>query len=339
MNKESKEMARRNSSVSDRLEYFIVQCVASVVAVMPWTVLDWCGGALGWLFYVVDGPHRRLTQENLQVAFPLKSKQECRTCARATFVHFGQVVLNLLKFWKFSPEQMSARVEFVGSEHVEQAQTEGRGILFCTGHFGCWELQALVHALRFQPMAVLARPLDNTFLNEYLETIRTSTGNSVIYRRGSLRRVLRKLAEGGGVGMLIDQHIQGRDAIYVDFFNRPAATTSALAALAARTGAKVIPLFALPLQGGRYQMIYEHAVEPPEDSSDKEMQAFTQRCTNVLETYVRQHPHLWLWMHRRWRDVEPNSDQTISASPTTSSNGKSVTSGQNNFVTDELPDL
>jgi hypothetical protein len=24
----------------------------------------------------------------------------------------------------------------------------------------------------------------------------------------------------------------------------------------------------------------------------------------VLEMYVRRHPDLWLWMHRRWRDGE-----------------------------------
>ena len=67
-------MARRKSGFSDRFEYFIVRCVATVVEVLPWTVLNWCGGALGWVFYVVDGPHRRLTQENLQAAFPLKSE-------------------------------------------------------------------------------------------------------------------------------------------------------------------------------------------------------------------------------------------------------------------------
>jgi hypothetical protein len=24
--------------------------------------------------------------------------------------------------------------------------------------------------------------------------------------------------------------------------------------------------------------------------------------------YVRRHPQLWLWMHRRWRDEEPAAD-------------------------------
>ena len=85
----------------------------------------------------------------------------------------------------------------------------------------------------------------------------------MIYRQGTIRRVMRMLQAGHGVAVLIDQHIQSRDAIYVDFFERPAATTSAVAALALRTGAPVVPVFALPLGGGRYRMIYEHPVEPP----------------------------------------------------------------------------
>jgi KDO2-lipid IV(A) lauroyltransferase len=101
--------------------------------------------------------------------------------------------------------------------------------------------------------------------------------------------------------MLIDQHIQMPDAVMVDFFNRPAATTLALAVLAQRTGAPVIPAFALPLGPGRYKLIYEHPVDPPMEDTPEAVRDFTQRCTDVLEMYVRRHPELWLWMHRRWR--------------------------------------
>ena len=115
--------------------------------------------------------------------------------------------------------------------------------------------------------------------------------------------MLRALAAGQGVAMLIDQHMHSADAIYVDFFERPAATTSMLAALALRTGAPVVPVFALPLPGGRYRLIYEHAVPPPDQDSPDAVREFTQRCTDVLEMYVRRHPSQWLWMHRRWRDA------------------------------------
>jgi KDO2-lipid IV(A) lauroyltransferase len=97
--------------------------------------------------------------------------------------------------------------------------------------------------------------------------------------------------------------MQSPDALDVDFFERPASTTSTLARLALRTRAPVVPLFALPLPGGRYRMIYEHPVEPPREDTPDAVREFTQRCTDVLEMYVRRHPELWLWMHRRWRDA------------------------------------
>jgi KDO2-lipid IV(A) lauroyltransferase len=192
---------------------------------------------------------------------------------------------------------------------VRSAYAHGRGVLFVTGHFGYWELQALVHALKLQPMAVMARALDNPLLHRLLEDLRTQTGNSVIYRQGTLRRAMRLLQSGEGVGVLIDQHIASRDAIPVDFFNRPAATTPIVAALALRTGARIVPLFALPLGGGRYRMIYEHAIEPPPEGSPDPIRELTQRCTDVLEMYVRRHPELWLWMHRRWRDEATSSER------------------------------
>ena len=204
---------------------------------------------------------------------------------------------------------MLARVEFEGEDLVRQAHAQGKGVLFVTGHFGFWELQAMVHALRLPPMAVLARTLDNRALNLLLEGMRTRTGNMVIYRQGAIRRAMRLLKAGYGVGILIDQHIQSRDAIYVNFFNRPAATTPAVAALAIRTGAPVVPLFALPLGAGRYRMIYERPIDPPPEGTADAVHQLTQQCTDVLEGYVRRHPELWLWMHRRWRDngesVEP----------------------------------
>jgi KDO2-lipid IV(A) lauroyltransferase len=157
----------------------------------------------------------------------------------------------------------------------------------------------------------VARPLDNPYLHAMLERIRTCTGNTVIYRQGGLRRVLRDLQSNRGVAMLIDQHLHS-DAVSVEFFNRPAATTSALAALALRTGAPVIPVFALPLPGGRYRLIYDRPVPAPETKGPEAIQEFTQRCTDVLEMYVRRDPHLWLWMHRRWRAAEPASAEHAS---------------------------
>ncbi len=271
---------------------------------LPMSAVLGAGTTLGRAFHTFDRKHRRLALQNLDAAFPSRPAAERAAIARDMFEHFGRLLTVLLKFSTMQPAEMLAHVEFEGEERVRAAHALGKGVLLFTGHFGYWEINALVHALVLDPMAVLARPLDNTMLHDLLEQVRGRTGNSVIYRRGAVRRVLRALAANQAVAVLIDQHIQTADAVYVDFFNRRAATTSALAALAMRTGAPVIPVFALPLPGGRFRMVYEHAVDPPNPAHPEALRDFTQRCTDVLEMYVRRYPGLWLWMHRRWRASE-----------------------------------
>jgi Kdo2-lipid IVA lauroyltransferase/acyltransferase len=292
------------------------------VRVLPMAVVRACGGALGRAVYYVDTFHRRIALTNLAAAFRTRSAAERRAVARAMFAHFGRLLLELVKFGTLSEKQMLACTDVDGEDRVRQAFQQGRGVLFFTGHFGYWEMHAIAHPLRLgeHGLAVLARPLDNPSLHDMLEDIRTRTGNTVIYRQGAIRKVMRELAANRSVAFLIDQHLHSTDAVYVDFFNRPAATTSALAALALRTGAPVIPVFALPLPGGRYRFIYERPVPPPREDSPDAVREFTQRCTDVLEMYVRRDPALWLWMHRRWRDRDPRlageaagADEAVSA--------------------------
>ena len=211
---------------------------------LPEPIVDAIGATIGLAFYVVDWQHRRVALANLEQCFPNKPVHERRAIARGTFAHFGRVLLKLLTFSALTPEQMMACSDYEGDERVRLAYAKGKGVLFFTGHFGFWELHALAHAVKLRPIGVLARALDNPRLNDLLERVRTKTGNSVIYRQGAVRRVLKTLAAGEGVAMLIDQHMHSPDAIWVNFFRRPAATTSTLAALALRTGAAVIPVFA-----------------------------------------------------------------------------------------------
>jgi len=199
-----------------------------------------------------------------------------------------------------APELLDT-IDVEGEERVRAALVGGKGAIVFSGHFGYWELHGLAHAMVLAPMSVLARPLDNPYLHRLLERMRTATGNQVIYRQGAMRRVLRALDANQCVAMLIDQHMHGADTVVVDFFGRPAQTTSALAAIALRTGAPLVPAFAIPTPDGRCRLVYEPAVELPPPGTADPVQALTQRCTDVLEMQVRRAPNLWLWMHRRWR--------------------------------------
>jgi KDO2-lipid IV(A) lauroyltransferase len=300
------------------VEYAVVAAVRALAGGLPEPWSRAMGTAIGLVFYAVDAPHRRLAEAQLAAAFPVRSRRACRRLARQTFGHFGRLVVAVLRASTMTPAEILERVDVEGDDRVRAGLAGGKGVIIFVGHFGYWELHGLVHGIVLPSLAVLARPLDNPQLDAMLERVRRRTGNTVIYRQGALRKVLRALESNQAVAIPIDQHIQGANAVTVEFFDRPASTTSALAMLALRTGAPVIPAFALPLPGGRYRMIYEHPVELPPPGSPDPVRELTQRCSDVLEMYVRRHPHLWLWMHRRWREAPAKAvDETAEVFPAT----------------------
>src|SRR5262249_18701712 len=194
-----------------RVEYLTIRLLIGLVRAMPAPLVSTTGAMVGLLAYVADGNHRRIARENVAAAFPARTPREHRRIVRGAFQHFGRLLFELLnfstlsalsKFGAVSRAEMLQLVEFEGEDRVGASYAHGKGVLFVTGPFGYWELQAMVHALRLPPMAVMARALDNPALNSLLEQMRTRTGNSVIYRRGTIRRVMRQLqAGGGGVGL------------------------------------------------------------------------------------------------------------------------------------------
>ena len=288
-------------SLRYRLEYAVVMTIRAVVRVLPRRVSLSFGTVVGGIFHLLHGRRRELAMSNLRMTFPKRTDFECRAILRATFAQLGRHCIDFLNFDAMEADEMLKLVEFEGEEYVENAIAQGRGVMYFAGHFGAWELQIMVHAFRFQRIVMVARTLDNPLLETLIERIRTRVGTQVLSRRGAVRGLLRALKNGGSVGLMVDQHIQDRSAVQVNYLGRPALTTSTIASLALRTGAPIIPVFAMPLPGGRYRMVYEKPIEVPCEEDDDRVRTYTQRCTDRLEARVRRDPYLWLWMHRRWR--------------------------------------
>ena len=176
-----------------RAEYLAVSGLRWLVRILPHGIVRAMGGALGLMFYALDRVHRRVADTNLATAFPKRSAAERRQITRAMFVHFGRLLFELLRFSTLDHDEMRHRIEFDGEDRARAAYAQGKGVLFFTGHFGYWEIHAIGHGLEVQPIGVLARALDNPFLNALLEDVRSKTGNWIIYRQGAVRKVLRAL--------------------------------------------------------------------------------------------------------------------------------------------------
>jgi KDO2-lipid IV(A) lauroyltransferase len=180
-----------------------------------------------------------------------------------------------------------------------------------TGHFGNWEFQGVVSPLLVGPFAVVARPLDNPELDRRLVGLRTSTGNTVIYKKRALSQIMQTIKGGGVVAIVIDQNTQKKDGIFVEFFGRPACTTTVAAALALKLDCMIVPVHCPLGPDGRYQMLYGPPVEwKGQGKGPDQVEALTQHLTTIIEGWVREYPEQWLWLHRRWKtQPEPETPE------------------------------
>ena len=104
------------------------------------------------------------------------------------------------------------------------------------------------------------------------------------------------------IGILIDQNVSWNEGVFVDFFGRPASTTTGLAALALQTGAPVVPVFIVRLEDETYKItIYEEAKSTKTDDYDADLFENTQRFTSIIEDVVRKYPDQYFWLHQRWK--------------------------------------
>jgi KDO2-lipid IV(A) lauroyltransferase len=265
------------------------------------------GDRAGAAVYRLDRRHREIARENLRRAFPDRAPGEIERMARAVFVNLGQSVVDVARSARLLRPGGRAALTCEGLDRLIAARERRKGVLLIAAHFGPWELLPPIAALVVGPIHVVARPLDNPWLEARLTALREQGGNRVLHKEWSLGTILRILGAGGTVGMLIDQHIREQDGVTVPFFGRPASTALAPALIAARADAAVLPAGILrDAERGRYRVCIGEPVSLARSGDFRaDLVRNTARFTAAIERMIRERPEAWFWVHRRWKTPEP----------------------------------
>jgi KDO2-lipid IV(A) lauroyltransferase len=212
----------------------------------------------------------------------------------------------MARFPSIHRETVSQWIRYEGYEHFEHAMTRGKGVLFATGHLGNWELSAFCHAILSAPMGVVVRPLDNPRLDAFVERRRGLSGNHLISKRDFARPILQALRRNEAVGILVDQNILPEAGVFVDFFGKPACSGTTFAKIAARSGAAVIPGFAVWSEEEQRHILRFY----PEVPMTGDLEGDTAAIQKAVEKAIREYPDQWLWIHRRWK-TRPSGDPPL----------------------------
>jgi KDO2-lipid IV(A) lauroyltransferase len=160
-------------------------------------------------------------------------------------------------------------------------------------------------------MKFVVREIDNSRVEKLIESYRGLAGNTPIEKRHASRDILKALRNNETIGILVDQNTTRDEGVFADFFGIPAATTPAVATLALRTDAAVIPGFLIWNASTRkHHLKLAPRVElVSTGDATRDILENTRAFNLIIENMIRQYPDQWLWIHRRWKtrpEAEPS---------------------------------
>jgi len=258
---------------------------------------------LASLFTYVIPLRRSVIEDNLQRAFP-EGDARWRTKMRwAMWQHLCLMICEIsLMHRKLHDTNWRQLIELHGGREMVLSMFDPRPSVFVTAHYGNFELNGYLTGLFGFPSHTLARELDNPFLHRFLIDFRESSGQYILPTRRSADLAQRILESGGFLAALGDHHA-GAKGCWVNFFGRPASCHKGVAVFALANKSPINVVFSRRTGGPfRFEVRWLDNIDPSVDPSKAGVDELTQWYTEKIESFVREDPKQYWWLHRRWKD-------------------------------------
>ena len=281
-------------------ETLVAALALGVIPLLPRIGVRALAALLGAAGHAAGGRLRRDGVANLALAFPSMPPEERSRILRSCYRNYARMILDVFWFSRFTEARIRRWV--VKDESFSRIRTSDPQVIL-TAHMGNWELAGMTVAGDGRRLLSVAATLDNALVNRLFIGIREKTGQAIIPQQGAILKLARGLRDGAKWAILLDQNTEPRHGgIFVPFFGLPVPVSAAPAALARKMGVQILLAFCLPEPGGRYRMFFPGTLTVEKGQTDEASVAdLTARMTAAVEAVIRQHPHCWLWMYKRWK--------------------------------------
>jgi Kdo2-lipid IVA lauroyltransferase/acyltransferase len=266
-------------------------------------------GPAGWTMRKI-GPRlrgHRTARAQLAAAFPEKTAPEIERILAGMWDNIGRVAVeyaHLDQLWRHDPHDPGHSGIVMDGENDERCrrlQKDHHAALMFAAHLANWELPPHAAPAGGRKIALVYRAPYVGQVADALAQIRAGCVAAIIPAdHATPLRIREALNRGWMVGMLVDQHYG--PGVDVTFFNRRCRVNPLLARFARLFECPVHGSRVIRLPDGRFRFEVTDALDLPRDHDGKvDVAATMQMVTAMVESWVREHPEQWLWIHRRWR--------------------------------------
>jgi Kdo2-lipid IVA lauroyltransferase/acyltransferase len=288
--------------MKNKIEYLLFLFLGLIVKIIGLKFSRRLSFILSFVFFYFIPIRKKTAIQNLTIAFKDFSKKKIKKIALGSYKSFVIALVEILYLPFMSRSDIEKAVLCSNKEIIKEKYNEKKGLILLSAHFGNWEyVAASVSSQVNIPFYVIVKSQRNPYVNDWLNKARTRWINKVVPLGISIRQIYRELKGKNIVAMVADQRgpIEG---IRVDFFGRKVSVYTGPAILALKTDAPIV--YGVAVRQPDYSYITElHEISRenlPYDYNEKIIE-LSQRHTSLLESYIRQYPEQWLWMHKRWK--------------------------------------
>jgi KDO2-lipid IV(A) lauroyltransferase len=298
MDKERGKLFRR------RLGRVLLHISSALVKVLPLNFISWLGGVFGSMGYLFAARHRKITLDNLNIAFSKdKSKAEISDIAKKSWRYMGEAGWELFYLLN-NLSRVNEKVSIVGVGNLKKALEKNKGVIALTGHFGNFPLLCLRLKEEGFVVNTMTRPMRDEKAGDFFHKLRTEVGVKTIFsypRREAVFGSLKALSSNEIIVLQMDQNF-GTGGVWVNFFGKLAATPIGPIILGLRAQAAIVPMFIIRQGQGRYTLFIEEEVSLEQrDDKDEAVLINAIKFTKITEDWIKRYPEHWAWFHRRWK--------------------------------------
>ena len=278
------------------IEFILIKLFFFILIIIGYKNGSNLGDFIGRLF----GPifrSKKLIENNLEQSGIVDKKNYDKIISKI-YGNYGRILAEYPFLKAFRNSKLNKFIEIEGLENLNKIKREKRRAVFISGHFNNFELMALQIEKAGINLCAIYRPLNNVFLNKTMEEIRENfiCKNQIKKGRSGTRQIIENIKKGNSVALMIDQRV--REGIKINFFGKPASTTTIPAQLIKKYKCDLVPIYIERKKNNYFKMFVS---EPIKIGNNKSIKEITEHLNKILEKMILKNVDQWIWTHDRWK--------------------------------------
>ena len=241
---------------------------------------------------------KKIIHSNIKRAYPNIEIKQITNIATSMWNNYGRLFAEFMFMHEFRSGKLSQNIEIVGQNILENIKSNNKQVIFISGHFSNFELMAMHLEKSGINLCAIYRPLNNIFLNKFMERIRKKyiCKNQIKKGIGGLKKLISFKNKNLSTALMIDQRVS--EGILSNFFNEKALTTTIPAQLVKKFNIPIVPIYIERVDGLKFKIYIN---EPVSFSKETSIKTITDELNKILEKMVIKKPDQWIWSHNRWK--------------------------------------